>query len=72
MWIIDPKNDKPSVTLTMFVLGFIIGTLKLLFSGINVSGFEIESFSGTDYAAVIGALGGIYTLRRMKKDEPNE
>lgn len=72
MWLIDPKNDKPSVTLTMFVLGFIVATLKLLISGVIISGFQVESFSGGDYAAVVGALGGVYTLRRMQKGKSDE
>lgn len=68
MWITDPKTKEKSVTLTFFTLGFIVALLKLLGSGVEIKGFKIEPFSGTDFAATVGALGGVYALRRIKKD----
>lgn len=63
-WVKDPKTGKQSVTLTMFVSGFIIAMVKLLFSGMDIAGFKIENFSGSDFAAVVGALGAVYALRK--------
>lgn len=67
----DPKTNKYSVTLTAFVFGFFIATIKLLFSGMEVvNKVKMSEFSGTDYAAVIGALGIIYTMRKNKTIKP--
>ena len=64
MWLKDPKTKEPSVTLTAFATGFLIAVLKLAVSGVAVAGFTAEQFSGGDFAAVVGALGAIYTMRR--------
>ena len=75
MWISDPKTGKASVTLTMFVVGFIAVTAKLVFSGITVAGIKIADFSGVEYGAAIAALGGVYTLRKrdtIKKDKDSD
>lgn len=37
--------------------------------------FKMSDFSGVDYAAVIGALGAVYTMRKnntIKPDSPEE
>jgi hypothetical protein len=67
----DPKTGKASVTLTMFVVGFLVATGKLLVAGMTIVGFKMEAFTGVDYAAAVAALGGVYTLRKnntIKKD----
>lgn len=64
MWLKDPKTKQPSVTLTMFVLGFVVATLKLLTSGLTIHGLHLGVFGGGDFAAAVGALGSIYALRR--------
>jgi hypothetical protein len=64
MWLIDPKTGEKSVTLTMFVIGMIVATLKLALSGITVNKVVFLAFSGTDFAAVVGALGAIYAARK--------
>ncbi len=64
MYLTDPKTGKKSVTLTLFVFGFAIATLKLLVSGLVIHGFKMGDFNGVDYAAAIAALGGVYTLRK--------
>ncbi len=72
MWIRDPVSKNPSVTLTLFVMGYIIALLKLTFSGVQFgSSFIMTQFTGTDFAAVVGALGGIYALRRMNDGKPD-
>lgn len=66
MWLEDPKTKTKSVTLTLLVLGFLVCLLKLIFSGMSISHFVIEKFSGSDFAMAVGALGGVYALRRAK------
>lgn len=67
MWLIDPKTKTKSVTLTFFALGFTVAVVKLAISGVSIAGFQVEQFSGVDFAAVVGALGGVYALRRTQK-----
>lgn len=64
MWIPDPKTGEKSVTLTFFTLGFIVALGKLMFAGIAIGSFQLQPFSGMDFAGVCGALGGIYALRK--------
>jgi len=67
IFLLDPKTGEPSVTLTAFVLGFVVATLKLLLSGVTLGGLTLSPFSGVDYAAAIVAVGGIYVMRRANK-----
>ena len=60
MWIKHPKTGEPQVTLTVFITGTAVVTLKLLLSGVEIGGLTLAPFSGTEYAAAIGALGAIY------------
>ena len=73
MWLIDPKTKEPSVTLTAFITGFAVAVLKLMTSRIELGGLKMSQFSGTDFAAAVGALGAIYVMRRSKgqKDANN-
>ena len=64
MWIKDPKTKKKSATLTLFTIGFLIACVKLLLSGIVIQGFTFSSFTGGDFASVIGSLGIIYGGRK--------
>jgi hypothetical protein len=72
IWINDPKTGKPSVTLSAFIVGFVVCTGKLLLSGIKVTDIiTFEQFSGVDYSAALAALGAIYVMRKrdsIKKD----
>lgn len=63
-WIKDPKDGQPSVTLTVFMLGFAVATFKLLSSGFACCGMQFSPFTGTDFAAAVGAVGAIYFARR--------
>lgn len=73
MWLKDPFNKQPSVTLTFFSAGFVVALGKLVLSGVQVGEFIIQPFTGADFAAVVGALGGIYALRKMNnKKEKND
>jgi len=67
LWLKDSKTNKESVTMTLFVYGFIVATIKLLLSGIEIiDKVKMDNFTGIDYAAVLAALGAIYTLRKNK------
>lgn len=63
----DTAGNK-SVTVTAFVLGFLVCLAKLVFSGMTIQGFTLAQFSGTDFAAAVGSLGAIYALRRNNTD----
>lgn len=73
----DSAGNK-STTVTVFILGAMIVNLKLIFSGMTIGGLTLAEFSGTEYAAALMALGGIYVLRRTTgptlaaKKIPNE
>lgn len=64
MWLVDPKTGEKSVTLTAFVTGFGVATLKLLFSGVSIGSVILSQFTGSDYAMVVGAVGAIYWARK--------
>lgn len=73
LWLKDPKTKKESVTLTVFVYGFVIATAKLLFSGVEIiDKVKMSEFSGIDYSAVIAALGAIYTYRKNNSIKPEQ
>jgi hypothetical protein len=62
--VVNVKTGKPSYILTAFMVGVFIVNAKLLFSGAEFKGVKMSEFSGTDYAASIAALGGIYSLNK--------
>lgn len=64
MWIKDPKTGEKSVTLTMMMTGFVTALGKLLLAGATVGSIKMGSFSGAEFAAVVGALGSIYAFRK--------
>ena len=64
MYLNDPSSGKPSVSVTMFVLGVTISSLKLLTSGLVIGGLQLGVFSGVDFAAAVGAVGAIYAARK--------
>lgn len=63
MWIKDTKGEK-SATLTITVATVGIALLKLLLSGMEVKGINFGDFSGTDFAAVVTPVFGLYWGRR--------
>jgi hypothetical protein len=70
MWVKDPKNGEPSVTLTAFMLGFCIASFKLMMSGIAIMDkVTFSQFTGGDFAAVVGALGALSWARRKEGDK---
>ena len=60
IWIKDPKTDKPSVSLTLLAIGFLLACYKLLVNDIN----------GGDFAMIVGAVSGLYSVRKYQtRDE---
>lgn len=72
--LIKDSKDKKSLTASAFFYGFLIVNLKLLSSGLTVGSVTLSPFSGSEYALAVGALGGIYILRRStnNKDSKND
>lgn len=70
------SDGKKSVTVTAFILGFVIVNIKLLASGLTLGSYTMSAFTGSDYAMAIGALGAVYVMRRngnkKKKDEAKD
>lgn len=65
MWIKDPKTKEKSVTVTLLICGYTVALSKLLFAGFTFGDYSFGQFSGTDFAAVVGALGTIYGFRKF-------
>jgi hypothetical protein len=70
MYLKDPKSGLPSPALTAFALGFVVAVAKLLVSGLQVDGFTLSPFTGTDFAAVVGALGAVYWAHSKDDTKP--
>lgn len=60
----DPKTNEYSVTMTLLVIGTAVALLKMVGSGMSLGGLTLDKFSGTDFAAAVGALGAIYAARK--------
>lgn len=63
MWIKDSKGEK-SVTLTVVVSTLAVALCKLLLAGLTIKGIDFGDFSGTDFAAVVTPVFGLYWSRR--------
>ncbi len=75
--LIKNTDGKPCIVTTAFVLGFIVVNLKLILSGVTIKEVVLNSFTGSEYAVAIGALGAIYVMRRgqqakSKKESDDE
>lgn len=64
MWIKDPSTKEESVTVTLYVIGFLVCTLKLLTSGMHFGSMSLGTFSGSDFALAVGAVGAVYWGRK--------
>jgi tetrahydromethanopterin S-methyltransferase subunit E len=64
IWLTDPVTKQPSVTLTAFVWGFAVCTVKLLIGDVAYGALNLGHFGGGEYSAAIAALGGVYVMRR--------
>jgi hypothetical protein len=70
--LLKDTSGKKSVTVTAFVLGFLVVNAKLLMSGITVAGYTMAAFTGSEYGIALGALGAIYVTRRATSTEGDE
>lgn len=71
--ITDVKTGCKSYTLTVFLYGFAIVAMKLIFSGIQITNnIKLAEFSGVDFAAAIGSLGSVYVLRKNISIQPTD
>lgn len=64
MYLKDPKTGKKSVTLTLLVSTFVVALLKVLISGMEYGDIKLGEFDGTQFAAMVGAVGAIYGFRK--------
>lgn len=67
-YFIKDSNGRASITTTAFFLGFIIVNAKLLLSNSFIFGLQFSEFTGSEYAMAIGALGGVYLLRKNRPE----
>ena len=65
MWLKDPKTGKKSVTLTLFLIAFMVAITKVLLAGLTIKELSFGAFTGADFAAVVGAMGGVYGFRKF-------
>lgn len=64
MWITDPDTGKKSVTVTLFVIGYVTCLLKLLTSGMSFGTLSLGAFTASDFAIIVSSLGAIYWGRK--------
>lgn len=66
--MLKDDSGQPSLTRTLYAVGFIVCCFKLLVSGMTIGSFQMSQFTGVDFAAVQAALGAVY---HMKKTLPS-
>lgn len=67
LWIRDPDNGKPSVTLSLLIYGLALASFKLLTSDLNLFGVKFPPFAGGEFAVVLVAVAGLYGWRKGQK-----
>ncbi len=72
MYLKDPDTKLPSVSLTLLITGFVPCLLKLLTSGIQFGNMNLGTFTGSDFAIAVGALGALYWGRKYTKDKSTD
>ena len=72
-FLLKDSSGAKSVTMTAFVLGFVVVNAKLLASALTFGSYTMAAFNGSDYSMAMAALGAIYVLRRSssKQEETN-
>lgn len=71
-WIKDPKDNKPSVSLTLLMVGFITVLVKLIFAGMSYKEFTFGPFSASDFGLAISPLAALYWGRRLPNNKENK
>ena len=64
----DPKTQKPSVSLTILWITFIVCLTKLLLSGVHIGSWIIPDFSATEFSVALAAVGALYWGRKQSGD----
>jgi hypothetical protein len=67
----NPNSGQKDVSLTAFIFGFMIATFKLLVAGMTIYSFKMSTFSGGDYALVVGALGSLHIYNSLSNNNSN-
>jgi len=57
------RRGKPSITLTFVVPAMVLIMAKFALAGLTVFGQTWPEFSGVDFAASFGSIGGIWWMR---------
>ena len=70
-WLIDPKNSKKSVSLTILVATLLICLFKLLFSGMTIGTFSFGLFDASQYALALSVPCGLYFGRKYSDKDKN-
>jgi hypothetical protein len=71
-WLKDPKNNTKSVTLTLLVVSFVVALIKLLMSGVTIGTTVFATFTGSDFATVVGVVGAIYWGRKFTDSKTDQ
>lgn len=71
-FLLKDTSGKKSITMTAFVIGFVVVNAKLIASGLTISGLTLAPFSGSEYAVAVAALGAIYVLRRAGTEKSDD
>jgi hypothetical protein len=69
--LLTDTAGKKSSTLTVFIIGAMVVNIKLLLSGVTIAGITFSEFTGAEYGMALGALGGIYVMRRSTAPTTN-
>lgn len=69
MWIKEPKTKEPSVTLTLLVLTWLVGVIKIILSGNTFFNIHFNSFNGIDFGALLASMSSIYGVRKHQENQ---
>lgn len=60
--MLKDENNNPSTSRSIFWYGCLICLVKLTLSKVIIGNYHLPEFTGGDFAASLGALGGIRAL----------
>jgi hypothetical protein len=72
------EREQESVSLTLLIFLTIIITLKLLVSGMTISGYTFSEFTAMDWTTIFVPVAGLYFGRKLRShkdlhhEEPSE
>lgn len=65
MYLKDPNTKEPSPTLTLLFLSVLGGFVKLFLSDLVIFDIKFGTFSGSDFALVVGVFIANYGHKRQ-------